>query len=749
MRQQRGQDALTRERRRWLSIALSLGMGMAVAYGVAPGSQAAAARECHRETPMPADVRLSAPAPEVPEVIARFAGAWIGEWEQSGGLCHTLVVEEVLAHGDARVIYSVGTSVDLNIRLPGYWRASGSIANGELRFHLPVRDRPELTYQFAGETLSGTFKGEGRVKLTRVADLTQVGCGTKAGGLPPALPAAGPRDRLTAPELLASPEAVIGPVHNTYYMPIGRVEPARHVFKGILTVPASTMFRARHGCAGLAELLPGFEVAFFTHEEHLVPVARDILQPPGIILSPGRVWSEPGDEGLSRASFPFVLTDPHVNEAHHGLATFLYDNSRVSALRMQVVQESAPPWNKYDGWAQISVAYTPGSIPNEQARRAQFADELQHQTPIRPWSALPVSPWPSWLDAFDGGTPPADLKASGLIIDGVIYLRGCETRAGPYPYCREMRHGVYSVTKSLGAAVALLRLAQQYGDQVFDLKIKDYVAVTAPHDGWERVTFKDALNMATGVGESWPQRELLRPFGDEEQPKFGVWLRVGTAQQKLALAFSYDKYPWGPGEVLRYSSINTFVLAAAMDSFLKRQAGPNAHLWDMVVAEVFRPIGIFHLPTRHTQEADGTPGIPPLGYGLYPNVDDIAKLTTLLHNGGRHQGQQLLSAAKVAEALYKTETRGLPSGRANQFGDGRYHLSLWSEPYRTANGCFFQIPYMAGWGGNLVVLLPNSTSAFRFTDGYTGDIDVMVWAGEAIRPFTCPSGPGEAPPGGR
>jgi hypothetical protein len=63
--------------------------------------------------------------------------------------------------------------------------------------------------------------------------------------------------------------------------------------------------------------------------------------------------------------------------------------------------------------------------------------------------------------------------------------------------------------------------------------------------------------------------------------------------------------------------------AAAMDSFLKRQAGPNAHLWDMVVAEVFQPIGIFHLPTRHTQEADGTPGIPPLGYGLYPNVDDI------------------------------------------------------------------------------------------------------------------------------
>jgi hypothetical protein len=33
-----------------------------------------------------------------------------------------------------------------------------------------------------------------------------------------------------------------------------------------------------------------------------------------------------------------------------------------------------------------------------------------------------------------------------------------------------------------------------------------------------------------------------------------------------------------------------------MDSFLKSQADPNAHLWDMVLADVFRPIGIFHAP---------------------------------------------------------------------------------------------------------------------------------------------------------
>ena len=49
---------------------------------------------------------------------------------------------------------------------------------------------------------------------------------------------------------------------------------------------------------------------------------------------------------------------------------------------------------------------------------------------------------------------------------------------------------------------------------------------------------------------------------------------------------------------------------------------------------------------------------------------------------------------------------GLPSRQENHFGEGRYHLSFWSVPYRTATGCLFQIPYMMGFGGNIVMLLP-------------------------------------------
>src|SRR4029434_6986395 len=122
----------------------------------------------------------------------------------------------------------------------------------------------------------------------------------------------------------------------------------------------------------------------------------------------------------------------------------------------------------------------------------------------------------------------------------------------------------------------------------------------------ERVTFADALNMATGIGDNWPRREPNQPFADVfTSPKFFGVIEARTTRQRLDAVFAFDKYPWGPGEVLRYNDINTFILTAAMESFLKRQVGPNAQLWDMVAAEVFRPIGIVHLPTMHTREAAG------------------------------------------------------------------------------------------------------------------------------------------------
>jgi hypothetical protein len=716
-----------------------------------PGEiRSATTNTCRAQTPLPANVSLVPPDSAVAETVARFAGAWAGVWVDQEGretLCHTLVIEQVFPNGFARVIYAIGTSEIWNFREPDFWRITGRIVDGVLRFQLPVPGQPRLVYRFDGEGLTGSVDNrESKVNLGRVKELAQLTCGSQVRGAPRAPATDASRDQVTAEELLASVSRGNSPVHNNYFLPIGKSAAALHGFKGILTIGPWSMFSAKHGCAGLTTTRPAFSAAFFTHGERLVPVVRDILQPPGtVILSPGKVWSEPGDHGMSRASFPFLLVNPTNNGAHNGLASFLYDDSRVSALRLQIVQETAA-WAKTDFWGQAPMTYLPGPLPNEDRLRSQFVAELKQQAPIRTWLELPKSAkaTTALLERFDGDALPEDISANGLIVDGTIYLRSCDTRYGPYPYCRDMRHGVFSVTKSLGAAIALLRLAQKYGDEVFDLKIKDYVPVTANHDGWDLVTFGDALNMATGIGDLAPQREPNEPLADENKPKMSKFERARPAKEKLDVSFSYGKYSWGPGEVFRYNSTQTFVLAAAMDSFLKRRAGPNAQLWDMVVSEVFQPIGIFHSPMMHTVEADGARGIPLLAIGLYPTIDDIAKLTTLLQNGGRYQDRQLLSAAKLAEALDKSGAVGLPTGEKNRFGDVRYHLSFWSVPYRTEDGCFFQIPYMAGYGGNLVGLLSNGISVFRFADGFNFDIEAMVLAGENLRPFC--SAPAEQTP---
>ena len=143
--------------------------------------------------------------------------------------------------------------------------------------------------------------------------------------------------------------------------------------------------------------------------------------------------------------------------------------------------------------------------------RAAFADELSRQIPIRPWSELGEDYDSGHLATFHDRFHPWDISASGLILDGTVYLQPCLTRYGEYPYCRYMRYGAFSVTKSMAAAVAMLHLAEKYGEEVFDLKIADYVEIAAQHDGWEDVTFGNALNAAGGI-RSIRSASAVHPF---------------------------------------------------------------------------------------------------------------------------------------------------------------------------------------------------------------------------------------------
>ena len=144
--------------------------------------------------------------------------------------------------------------------------------------------------------------------------------------------------------------------------------------------------------------------------------------------------------------------------------------------------------------------------------------------------------------------------------------------------------------------------------------------------------------------------------------------------------------------------------------------------------------GVHYAPIMRTVEAGGERGLPIFGYGLFPTVEDVAKMATLLQDGGQVQGQQLLHPGKLAEALYQTEVTGFPSGQMTPDGEVRNNLSFWGYPYRGRDGDDFTVPYMMGYGGSLVALHPSGVTAFRFSDAHNYDVGSLVWLADGAGP---------------
>ncbi|TXH36363.1 MAG: hypothetical protein E6Q98_11770 [Rhodospirillaceae bacterium] len=169
-----------------------------------------------------------------------------------------------------------------------------------------------------------------------------------------------------------------GLAENYWFLPGADAKPALQDFTGTLVLQEAEMgtnpakFTSRKVLGKDPKIFPAVRLSFFTYKGDLVPVTQDVIRagstPAGhsfwdIIVQPGQVWSEPGDGGWSRAAFPFSLVHSVEGETHNGIATFLYRGGKVSNLRFQVVQQTAPYYivDYFSAW---------GSAPGPQARRA-------------------------------------------------------------------------------------------------------------------------------------------------------------------------------------------------------------------------------------------------------------------------------------------------------------------------------------------------------------------------------------------
>jgi hypothetical protein len=433
-------------------------------------------------------------------------------------------------------------------------------------------------------------------------------------------------------------------------------------------------------------------------------------------VQPGRVWSQPDDGGWSRAGFPFALVNSIEGETHNGLATFVYKDGRVSNLRIQIVQQTAPFYIKDNFVAAglVPAAFAPAASDHLDTLKQVYEADRTDAVPIAGWNELMAKVGSAKLDNFDGTMPAQDIVLSGLDYQGTFYLKECQSAGGPLPWCDRARFGVWSATKALANETALLRLAQKFGPTVFDLKIVDYVPQAARHPGWHNVRFEDAINMATGIGNGSTKREPNDTSDGYLDASYSHWYEARSTQEKLAALLADGRvYPWGPGQVTRYRDQDMFILGVAMDRFLRSKQGPTANLWSMLQREVFAPIGIHHAPTNRTIEADGGVGHPLMAYGYYPTISDMVLIARLYQNGGKHGDQQILYAPRIRELLAGPKPRGLPTGEKLPTGETTYTNAFWVTSYVAPPDCRVFYPRMIGWGGNIVALMPGGLTGIR------------------------------------
>ncbi len=551
-----------------------------------------------------------------------------------------------------------------------------------------------------------------------------------------------PRTQLTYDELFSStaPDRLID---NQAFLPEPNAGPPRHELQLELKL-AETPFvsdqpvlSAKRFNGKRADLFPAVSFAITSEGDTLIPVDRDLIRASSgesywdVTLSPGKVWSEPGDQGMSRALIPFQLSNVLENDSHHGLAVFLYDDVRTSALRFQISVQTKTfviP-TTFDAWGVIPFDAYPLDSGTCTMAKAAYSQEANDQLPIRPWNELPGDVPPELMNALQTGIGHDTEIVSGLVIGDEIFATDCATRSGPYPLPRAMKFGIWSATKTAFGAVACMHLARITGEDPRQASITDLIEQTHGLDRWAGITVGDCLNMASGIGTAAPHRDATNimsdyildevqieddPLNQESWDHYFNWFLAPSQAEKNAAALACQAYPWAPGEVVRYRDQDLYLAGAAMDAWYKQRHGPHARLWHMVRDDVYAPARIHNAVKFETLETDPDQIVPLTDAGLLLTMDNIARLGQLIHNGGKAGTHQLLDESMLAEVFDTRRAKGLPTGMYTADGEIGYHFATWHMPYVSKRGEKLLLPTMLGYGGQIIQILPNGMTAFRF-----------------------------------
>jgi len=518
-------------------------------------------------------------------------------------------------------------------------------------------------------------------------------------------------------DFLLGSDALDSPLSTSTFQPVpsglpthrfeGKLELISSAGAGRMSVLTDWFDYTKEASLALGDL-PPFSFEFVQDGNDLVPLKRgpQVSTHPHweFILEPGKVWDDPGDEGWSRASLPFALQERNANCTHNGLLSFLFrSDGSLSRVAYQVGSETCQ-YLQLDLWGVLDARYTPGAVAGADSALKQHSEEVTARLPVKPLRALAQDHPGADPGNFDW-FPADEVSTYGFAIGGVHYSGGCETRYGPYPYCAVLDLPSYSLAKSIFAGMAYMALEQEFPGAGESL-LTDYVAECDDTERWQGVKLQHLLDMSTGNYQS------LEPDVDELASYETDFMAGETHQAKITISCGLFPHKAQPGSSFAYHSSDTYIAGTLMNEILP--AGSDIHT-DVLVERVMKPLKLSPL-TWTTRRTYDTKAQPYTGYGLTLHSDDIVRIGLFLARGdGAIEGTQVLDPEELKAALQRNpRDPGMEAGSESL----RYNNGFWAYQTNLHDACAepVWIPFMSGYGGISIAILPNQSLFYVFSD---------------------------------
>jgi hypothetical protein len=468
--------------------------------------------------------------------------------------------------------------------------------------------------------------------------------------------------------------------------------------------------------------LPPFDFQYVQDDNTLIPLQRGSIPSSHpmweYILEPGRIWFDKNDPDLRKVSLPFTLQEYNANCMHNGTLNFSIDKDNdLSPVRVNIASETCM-YFKFN--LKVSLQANYDSSSPEQAATAvdQFQRQRAARLPIQPIAALSAKYPKVELSVFSGAgkIPIEDISAFGFVIDDIHYQGNCQTREGSYPFCADINLPSYSLAKTLLAGLAAMRLEKLYPGSR-NAFIGDYIPQCRKSGNWQDVTFSQTLNMLSGnFGSGAGRDDETSPVTDE--------LFFFKSSHTDKISYSCDAWPRNapPGSRWVYHTTDTYLLGSAMNALLREKRDGKADIYNDLVLPLWQDLNLSPAVSviRRTYDAEKQPFS---GFGISLLPDDIARLATAL-NRDRFAGQ-------LDQDMYNRAMQRLPEPQGSYPADGKYYYSngFWAFNARELLDCKgpVMIPFMSGYGGINVVMMPNDSVYYIFGDsGKFAFADVIV-----------------------